>query len=267
MRTELWLVVSLLAACTHTENLIASSDADASAPLDASERNDGGIERNDAGIVVTFDAGIPKCNNRPCECSDTLDNDGDEWFDGFDPECTGAADDSESDFGTGKENNAKCQDCFFDDKGGGKGPFSDGCERPLECSTNPSARVNGNSCGECAVEQSSECVMNCQPVTPNGCDCFGCCSVFKNGTIYNVLLRSSCSMATLGTPACTSCVPSADCNNPCEDCELCPGRTSVSPSCSSNRPVCSGTTSCMTSNQCAGSDYCLQGCCVPVPSI
>jgi hypothetical protein len=272
---SLLLASTLLAGCgTHTDNLAWSRMQDGSMP-DAAL--DGELEPEpDAGpgMVISFEAGIVFCGNHRCQCSDGVNNsDNDELIDGFDPECTGAADDFEGHFGTGatgEDNDRKpCQDCFFD-KNVGK---DDGCSRPRACSTDRFATSNGNMCGGggCSVAADSQCVATCKPLAPNGCDCFGCCSVYKalknNGyAIYNVLLRASCSVEYLGDPAkCPSCVPAEDCLNPCDDCELCPGRTTVSASCASSRPLCPSTKTCTAASGCGASEYCLQGCCIPLP--
>jgi hypothetical protein len=71
-----------------------------------------------------------------------------------------------------------------------------------------------------------QCIDFCAPLTPNGCDCFGCCTfMLPDGSETSVVLQSTCSEETLDE--CTECVPAgADgCGNECGRCELCPGKT------------------------------------------
>lgn len=268
MRTEiqhLLFALFLATGCSDTENLVPLARGDGGREIDGGAA-DAKVDADE--IVVTFDAGFAYCGNRRCQCSDGLNNDEgqDELVDGLDPECTGATDDSEANFGTGHEQgNRQCLDCFFDRRGGGRGANSDGCSRLAACSTNPSATAPGNSCGDCEVAPDSECVRNCQPLTPNGCDCFGCCNVYKGGRIFTIQLDARCSMETLQDPSrCTACIQTESCLNACEDCELCPGRSRVPASCASVQPVCAGLTPCRGVADCELGEYCLQGCCFPI---
>src|SRR5690606_26909529 len=70
-----------------------------------------------------------------CACSNGVDDDGDGKVDGFDEECTGAADDDEGTFATGISGDnvdPKWQDCFFD---GNSGAGDDGCRYHTDCLT------------------------------------------------------------------------------------------------------------------------------------
>src|SRR5262245_51657642 len=67
------------------------------------------------------------------QCTDELDNDNDGLTDGFDPECTSAADNDEGSFATGIPGDnidPKFQDCFFD---GNSGAGNDGCRYHTCC--------------------------------------------------------------------------------------------------------------------------------------
>ncbi|MDD9940153.1 MAG: hypothetical protein OXU20_03725 [Myxococcales bacterium] len=189
----------------------------------ASRDDDAGTALADGTWGTTGDWEIPDelllCGDRACACANGLDDDGDGVADGFDAECTGANDDDEGTFATGipgDNMDAKWQDCFFD---GNSGAGDDGCRYHFECLTGE--RSQGDE--SCTVTQ--ECVDFCLARTPNGCDCFGCCTFTKEGgETVNVVIGAGCSEETLDQ--CTTCQPTEGlCNNPCGECELCPGRT------------------------------------------
>ena len=153
----------------------------------------------------------------PCACADGMDNDGDGVTDGFDAECTGAADDDEGTFATGipgDNRDPKWQDCFFDGNSGGG---DDGCRYATGCLTGELEASHKN----CTVTQ--QCLDFCKPRTPNGCDCFGCCTfTLGDGSTKSVRLEAKCEEGSW--EGCTECVPATDCNNECGRCELCPGK-------------------------------------------
>jgi len=222
------------------------------------------------------------CGDRPCECSDGIDNDGDGLIDGFDPECTGPYDDDESSFATGIPGDNKdpiWQDCFFD---GNSGHGDDGCRYKTGCLTGelpPDHR-------DCTVTQ--RCIDFCRPYAPNGCDCFGCCEIYPPGEsdpVY-IIIGTSCSIADLDDPnKCQTCRQSTQCVNTCGECELCGGKTiadlpascypdpnNTDPNnppepdpdnpiytCDDGEQVCSTTILCERSDE-----YCAQGCCVRI---
>ena len=116
------LLLCCLASCSRTTNLANSADA-APASTDAGAQ----FEISDAGVVF--------CGNAPCACSNGLDDDGDGLIDGFDPECTGAADNDEASFATGlrgEDRSGKCAACFFDGK---QDTGNDPCRRATSCGT------------------------------------------------------------------------------------------------------------------------------------
>ncbi len=231
------------------------------------------------------------CGNSPCQCSNGIDDDGDGTVDGFDVECTGGIDDDEGTFATGipgDNRDPKWQDCFFD---GNSGAGDDRCRYPTECLTGEL----GADDPECAVTQA--CRDNCQPRTPNGCDCFGCCAVqLPNGGEVHVTLSDSCSMEKIGdAEACPVCSPSDSCGNECAECELCPGKTAAdlpasctppapdpepepepdpvdpvdpppapAPEPPAPSPSCSGRSSCSDNSDCVTGEFCSLGCCLLV---
>jgi hypothetical protein len=225
------------------------------------------------------DAGVVLCGNAPCACNNGIDDDGDGVVDGFDVECTGALDDDESSFATGipgDNRDPKWQDCFFD---GNSGAGDDRCRYPTECLTGELAQSDE----ACAVSQT--CRDNCQPRTPNGCDCFGCCTVqLKGRSAIHVRLEASCSLEKLGDPAaCPSCTPSDACANDCGECELCPGKSpaDLPAHCQGNPPEppagtdagppsepppysCADGVSCYSPLDCPGDQYCSLGCCLAI---
>lgn len=209
------------------------------------------------------------CGGVACQCSDGIDNDGDSpdgvlSIDGLDIECTGACDDDEGSFATGipGDNKDPHQDCFFD---GDSGAGNDGCRDP--------------------EDPSEECLSFCAPLTPNGCDCFGCCTVaLENGETTTVQLGGTCTDADqIEDPTkCEPCTQSEACQNECGECELCPGRdpADIPASCFPNSGsgggdgsgsgggpgyVCdNGAIACSSSEDCNAGDYCQTGCCVTV---
>lgn len=252
------VVLALLAACsTRTDNL-ASRRRLADADVDFLP-DDGGVPP-----VVSIDAGVVYCGAVPCSCSNGRDDDGDMLVDAFDPECTGPADDVEDSLAIGvhgESQDARCQDCFYDQN---SGAGDDGCSRARECRTDPSG--GGGACASCAV--SPTCEARCAPLAPNGCDCFGCCTVFRGGASVDVLLSSTCTIAKLDdAAACPRCIPAPDCLNPCGTCELCTGRSSADlpASCAAaGAPgfTCDEAPICLGASDCAADAYCQQGCCV-----
>lgn len=211
------------------------------------------------------------CLNGDTACTNCIDDDGDGFVDALDSECTGPLDNDEATFATGiaGDNIDFCHDCFFD---GNSGHGDDGCEYNTEClyGRAPSTPARA-ACFQCEV--SSTCRNSCAPFTPNGCDCFGCCTVFdSSGAPHDVLLGERCSLDTLEDPAaCEACVPTPDCYNDCEPCELCIGRPAPGPECDAPEaqppPCTSGGNACDAENACPSAQYCLTGCCIDVPVI
>ena len=258
------------------------------------------VQCSDAGSVATGadpielppsvsmgEAGTLYCGAQLCKCNNGIDDDGDGTIDGFDVECTGGIDDDEATFATGipgDNRDPKWQDCFFD---GNSGAGDDRCRYPTECLTGELS-VDDDAC---AVTQA--CLDNCQPRTPNGCDCFGCCAVeLPGGGQVNVTLSDTCSLAKIGDPeACAPCTPNPTCANDCGECELCPGKTAADlpESCSPPAPpgdagtpepsdpedptdpnvdppefTCNGGSVCSEAVDCPVGEFCSLGCCLVV---
>src|SRR6185295_2832893 len=151
----------------HRDFPAGDPSPDPAAPADPNAPDPGGLP---ASVSMTA-SGTLLCGNHVCHCSNGIDDDGDGTIDGFDVECTGAIDDDEGSFATGipgDNRDPKWQDCFFD---GNSGAGDDRCRYPTGCLTGELSQ----DAPACAVTET--CRNNCQPRTPNGCDCFGCCSV------------------------------------------------------------------------------------------
>jgi hypothetical protein len=256
----------------------------------------------------TIDLLDPNCANNPSgdseqgstsggncgttQCSNCIDDDGDGLIDSADPECTGARDNDERSFATGipGDNVDACkQDCFFD---GNSGQGDDGCDWELQCDPANPGKNTGcpyNPDSKCKATQSDRCIKYCSKFTPNGCDCFGCCTVYVNNTPHDVILLSGCSVDKIGDPAaCPTCTKETSCNNPCGPCEYCLGRP-PSPDCTQPPPDAGtggaggyggmeagtggysgqcpvGVTACTPGADavCPAGFYCLTGCCSPI---
>jgi hypothetical protein len=190
---------------------------DGTAPSGGTLNGTGGTSSNTGGTTNTF-GGVNAIGDT--QCSDGKDNDGDGVIDGFDPECTGPWDNDEGTFATGIPGDnvdPKWQDCFFD---GNSGAGDDGCRYNTGCLTGDLEPTDK----DCKL--TAECIKFCAPLTPNGCDCFGCCTVEVNGTAVDIQTASTCSVDKIDDEkACPRCVKAAACENTCGRCELCPGRT------------------------------------------
>jgi hypothetical protein len=209
------------------------------------------------------------CGGKPCACDDGQDQDGDALVDGFDPECTGAYDDDESSFATGLPGGSTdtCRDCFWD-ANAGRG--DDSCGYPSACLFGEAPTVAGG-CFSCEV--GATCLDRCLALTPNGCDCFGCCEITRaDGSRVSVALTEQCSLAVLDdAELCPRCVMHAECKNACGTCELCPGRSpeDLPALCQDSsdvpRPVCDeGQRVCTVSADCGAEHYCQLGCCLRI---
>ena len=217
------------------------------------------------------------CSEGACQCADGIDNDGDGLADGFDLECTGPLDDDEGTFATGipgDNRDPKWQDCFFD---GDSGAGNDGCRYATECLTGALPLTDA----DCTVTQ--QCLDFCRPLTPNGCDCFGCCTVQQtDGTTVDIMEMPTCSLSNVtDTTACPRCTKSTQCGNTCGECELCLGKTVADLPASCTQTGTGGTGAggappvytcdngaqvCGPDAACAASQYCSLGCCIGIVS-
>jgi hypothetical protein len=252
----------------------------------------GGGGAGAGGVAPVIDAGpcVPvTCGgNTPLACGNCQDDDGDGLLDASDPECLGPCDDSELELYSGVESpvTGSCRsDCYFD-RNAGSG--DDGCSWSYRCdpgSVAPDYPPTGSvMCGydpslatcDPSSAQADACRAGCLPLTPNGCDCFGCCEL-PAGSNRFIWLGSPrigetrCELATSAdSDACRPCTPEPTCQNRCEECELCVGKLELPPSCSgAGGPACAGGgRSCdpRTSAGCGILEYCIAGCCVPLPA-
>lgn len=247
-------------------------DGGAAAPDGAASGADGwslgdGPFRFLDAVTVREDGGTWQCVPVICAgqslaCGDCVDNDGDGRVDARDPECLGPCDNTEGPVllaGVGGERGGPClADCYFDF---GNGAGNDQCRWDSRCdplSVSPRFDPEGPACAydstrvggrTCPRTQATQCLDRCRPITPNGCDCFGCCTFPQlagrgaNGGPGYVWLGSTnaagegtCTLGRITDPdACRPCTPVAGCNNPCDACEVCVGRPGPDPSC--GRPV------------------------------
>ena len=286
----LWLM--LAAACTdekvHFEDISRANGAmtagssgkgpQAPAPGADDVGADPGETLSDTGSIALPQSvsmtptGVLLCGSKPCACNNGVDDDGDGTVDGFDIECTGAIDNDEGSFATGipgDNRDPKWQDCFFD---GNSGHGDDRCRYPTECLTGELSLDDD----ACAVTQA--CRDNCQPRTPNGCDCFGCCAVeLPGGGEVNVMLTDTCSAEKLDDPeACPVCVQNPECvAAPPTDPDPNPGDPPSDPGDPGDPgtpdagepgtdPACNGRLACDEAGGCPVGDFCSQGCCLVV---
>jgi hypothetical protein len=267
----------------------------------------GGAGATGAGGVGPAPTVQVPCLNQTYDCGDLVDNDGDGLLDSQDPDCLGACDNTEGNFYGGIPGQAgpPCLvDCYWDsDSGSG----NDGCYwnhscDPLSvapnyypeswngstCAFNANANTPGTnlSCDELLNNQPASCLEYCPDLTPNGCDCFGCCEL-PAGSGKFVWLGSedgsgngTCDIASLADPTkCAPCTPvQGACYNGCGKCELCIGKDTLPPECFD--PPDGGPDDGGVAEQCPGGEqpcglagqdpctagfYCITGCCIPQP--
>jgi hypothetical protein len=247
---------------------------------------------------------IAECQGHVYQCGDLEDNDMDGLVDYQDEDCTGPCDDTEDSLfgGIPGQNNAPCQmDCYWDQD---TGPGNDECYWDHRCDTHeeapeyypepnngsaceydeafPVTGISGGpvSCQSLRDAQSQECADYCGPITPNGCDCFGCCEMPVDSGSY-VWLGSVgagedtvCTWEEIANPdICHPCDPVPSCLNDCDTCELCLGKTTLPPECydpeDPDPQECDNGEfqPCGLPGQdpCPAGTFCLTGCCVPVP--
>lgn len=236
---------------------------------------------------------ITACQGKVYRCGNCIDDDADGVTDSADAECTGPCDDTEDSYfgGIPGQNNAPCHaDCYFDqDTGQGNDQcyWSQNCD-PLSvapsyppsgdkrCAYDPAAKIPGTSasCDELGATQSATCATYCGPLTPNGCDSFGCCElpadsgkfVWIGSTVGNV---GSCTRETVADPAsCQPCTPVPSAFNACDPCEVCVGRTAPAASCTATGNRCPpGDRACGLPGElaCDLGQYCVTGCCEAAP--
>lgn len=281
--------------------------------------NDGQIKLGDGSVVITEDGGYQwvcrtiTCEGHLTECGDCIDNDGDGHADARDRECLGPCDNTEGPAltaGVGGEGGNSCnRDCYFDF---GNGSGNDQCRWDTSCdelepdvvcpySADDVEAGKGKVSGggtRCPETQNDTCHNTCRPITPNGCDCFGCCTFDQianraegeggawvwlgSGVGEGEDGEGTCTFDDiLDTEACKPCQPVEDCLNDCGRCELCLGKTVLPADCVSTPPDASvgmpdgsvPETRCAVGEQVCGLEgeapcdenyYCITGCCKPI---
>lgn len=262
------------------------------------DRDGGPVESTGGSVSITEDGQTFECQQIQCrgkvlECGDCIDNDGDGKTDWRDPECLGPCDNTEGpglSSGVGGETRQTCSiDCYFDF---GNGSGNDRCTwdhrcDPLSpevaCSYEPE-RLGSR---DCPYSQDSMCETACYDLTPNGCDCFGCCTFPELETAgdqgeqayvwighMDAENRSTCTLDSLSnTELCPRCTPVSACLNECGRCEICLGKTELPSDCFAspdqgnqggpNARCSDGSQPCGQPQDevCPEQSYCVTGCC------
>jgi hypothetical protein len=231
-RLAAWATMALVLFACHRHTELGSDLAG------TSQGGAGTTTGGQGGSAGTSSCVVRECDGKRYVCGDCHDNDGDGLVDDQDPECSGACDDTESTFDTDIEgqSDATCKlDCFFDgDNGSGNDdchwshrcdPLSTAPDYPpsgdLQCSYDPATTLPGTtaSCQRLRQSQSDACLAACLPLTPPGCDCFGCCEYPKGSGNFIWLGSltdgaSQCDATTLLDPTrCHPCTQVASCKN------------------------------------------------------
>lgn len=246
------------------------------------------------------------CGNQLYQCGDTLDNDGDGLFDSDDPDCLGPCDDTEDGYHPelpGWSGDACHEDCFWDTgNGSNEGCYWDHQCDPLsvdpnyypegiDCAYQGDDHViqgGGPTCAEAFASQTQDCLDFCNPLTPNGCDCFGCCELPAGSgkTVYigsyDVDKNPTCNIDNVEDPTkCQPCTQVPSCQNDCATCELCIGKSFLPPECfdppgsggsgggggSPPQECPPGIQACGLVGQqpCPSGAFCITGCCQLLP--
>jgi hypothetical protein len=212
-----------------------------------------------------------------------------------DPECLGPCQDDERTFATplpGQGHGSCALDCYFDqDNGSGNDDceWSHACDllsvapdyppEGIACAYDATHRLTrGQTCASVtATGQSDRCRSVCVPLTPNGCDCFGCCSFTAGHAVFIGSVddqgNPSCDLEHIADPTrCKPCTQEPSCANPCDSCEICVGKRTLEPGCMGGgacvAPKC-GTLlepcglDCLPG--CPAGFACVTGCCIEPP--
>lgn len=274
------------AACQCGEDDPAGlDDPDSGEELDGSTPG----EEPDAGPGLVSDGGEPiatpdggtcftaACAGKVYACGNCLDDDGDGNIDSADPDCLGPCHNRENSFDLGipggGHGNCGSIECYFDSN---SGRGNDDCFYDLRCddkTPDPACPYSSTvaASSSCPTTQSATCTDFCGGLTPNGCDCFGCCNIpLAGGGSRNVFLGSesitgkACTLEAAGDPtACRECTPNPSCLKTCGTCQLCLGKTTLPPECNVADQCPSGLQPCGLPGQaaCPAGEFCLTGCC------
>jgi hypothetical protein len=266
-----------------------------------------------AGTPTSTGGGAPtamaECQGHTYACGDLVDNDKDGLLDSQDPDCLGPCDNTEdSYFGgiPGGSGPGCLQDCYWDSNSGSGDDecyWNHACD-PLsvapnyypewwygnKCAYNKGANTPGTnlSCDQLLNNQPETCENICPQLTPNGCDCFGCCELPVGGGKFVWLGtedgkgNGSCTVAGLDDPKkCAPCTPvKGACFNDCGKCELCVGKDTLPADClpsgsgggggaggAGGEQCPDGEQPCGLTGQepCGAGFYCITGCCIAQP--
>ena len=314
---SLWMLVGVVAAvglvgCSSEPVGPAGPDGGAGGVDAGGTEQDSGVSMEDGG-AGTDDAGVPgdggmavitdggicytaSCAGKVYACGNCLDDDGDGLIDSQDPDCLGPCHNDESSFDLGipggGHGNCDSIECYYDSN---SGRGNDDCVYSLTCDPlepDQACSYSGKAVGEtalCPAQQSQTCIDTCRTITPNGCDCFGCCTVtLSGGGTRDIFLGSElstgkvCSLENADDPvACRACTKNPSCDKPCGTCQLCLGKDTLPPECFDGGVTLpdGGMIPDGGSLQCPGGEqpcglpgqaacdpglYCLTGCCVAV---
>ncbi|MBN2340084.1 MAG: hypothetical protein JXX29_24165 [Deltaproteobacteria bacterium] len=223
---------------------------------------------------------VTGCEGTVWQCGNCIDDDSDGLVDSQDPDCLGPCDNNESGFMIDIPGSApgNCDmDCYFDDNNGGG---DDECIWDFRCDEDDQHYKVGNENAVCTyepetvtnpdcdglrAEQTEQCNNFCEPLVPNGCDCWGCCEIARDDTDnpYRFIGTPGCTLETLEN--CDPCTPVPSCENTCGECELCIGMTELPPECLDDNNRCpDGVQACGQAGDdpCPEGTYCITGCCI-----
>jgi hypothetical protein len=258
--------------CGHLETCRDGTCADAvvdPTTLEDYEPPDAGPSNDAGGVDAGADAAVGcvpvACEGTVRQCGDCIDNDADGLIDHEDPGCLSPCDNDENVFPfslAGQQQQGCVVDCAFDLNTG----FADDmCMLDRQCDAEGEDYECWPDGSDCA-EQSQTCRDNCLPITPNGCDCFGCCAVPDAYAPFVYIMKPDCAPDVIDPDSCPACTPRADCFNPCDACELCVGKLEQEQGC---EPAarCPGGQACGAGieERCPPGEYCFFGCCEPPP--
>lgn len=266
--------------------------------------NDSGMSNDGGPTPVVVDGGglcYPAlCGTQSYQCGNCADDDSDGLIDSRDPDCLGPCHNDESSFDIGiqaaKGGNCDSLECYYDTNAGRGNdncwssfrcdpldPYADLCDTDLTCG-NTAGWACGADPAQCPATQTNVCYTACQAITPNGCDCFGCCTVTLPGgtSTVDIFLGSEDSDATTlpctlananNRDACRLCTKNVSCGNVCGRCQLCLGKTELPADCFDGGTAPPPELQCPGGQQpcglagqaeCPGGFFCLTGCCIQV---